>query len=61
MTRSFLTYVFLLGLVCCPLQAFSQEIHDWEAWRQGRNIAGLSALSSPRAMIAGKTAASSAE
>lgn len=61
MTRSFLTYVLLLGLVCCPQQTFSQETHDWEAWRQGRNIAGLSALSSPRAMIAGKTAASSAE
>lgn len=61
MKRTLLTYVLLLGLVCSPQRASSQEIYDWEAWRQSRNIAGLSALSSPRTMIAGKTAASSAE
>ena len=53
--------VLLLGLVFCAQQAFSQEIHDWEPWRQGRNITGLSAQSSPRVTIAGKTAASSAK
>ena len=53
--------VLLLGLVFCTQQAFSQEMYDWEAWRQSRNIAGLSAQSSPRVTIAGKTAASAAE
>ena len=51
----------LLGLVFCVQQLPAQEIYEWEAWRQGRNIAGLDASSSPRAAIGGKTAVSNAE
>lgn len=54
-------WTLLLGLVFCVQQLHSQEIYDWEAWRQGRNIAGLDASSSPRATIAGKTAVANAE
>ena len=53
--------VVLLGLMFSVQLLHSQEIYDWEAWRQGRNIAGLDASSSPRATIAGKTATANAE
>ena len=59
-SRSIRRWAALLGLVLCAQQTYSQEIYDWEAWREGRNIAGLDASSSPRAFICGKTAASSA-
>lgn len=59
-SRSIRRWAALLGLVLCAQQVYSQEIYDWEAWREGRNIAGLDASSSPRAFIGGKTAASSA-
>ena len=39
-SRSIRRWAALLGLVLCAQQTYSQEIYDWEAWGEGRTIAG---------------------
>ncbi|MBO4565980.1 MAG: hypothetical protein J5695_01995 [Bacteroidales bacterium] len=52
----------LLLSVALPAQLLhSQDIYDWEAWRGGRNIAGLASSSSPRGEIISPVKRSGAE
>ncbi|MBR4826486.1 MAG: hypothetical protein IKZ91_01210 [Bacteroidales bacterium] len=58
--RFILKGMLMLGVALSAQQA-SAQIYDWEAWRTGRNIAGLAASSSPRFGLADKQASSNAE
>lgn len=51
--RFILKGMLLLSVVLPAQMLRSQEIYDWEAWRDGRNISGLASARSPRGMIAG--------
>ena len=52
----------LLLSMALPAQVLSaQEIFDWEAWREGRNIAGLASASSPRGKVTERVARSGVE
>lgn len=59
--RFILKGMLLLSMALPASVLRSQEIYDWEAWRDGRNIAGLTASSSPRVAIAGLIKRSSVE
>lgn len=49
--RFILRWMLLLGVLLPAQLVRSQGIYDWEAWRDGRNIAGLAASSSPRGEV----------
>lgn len=52
----------LLLSVVLPAQLLrAQDIYNWEAWRMGRNIAGLAASSSPRGEVSARIERSNAE
>lgn len=59
--RFILKGMLLLSVVLPAQLLRSQEIYDWEAWRDGRNISGLASASSPRGMIGGLIKRSSVE
>ena len=61
LSPSILRMALVAGLALCCLESRSQSIFDWEAWRSGRNIAGLGLSSSPRGDVTAKIAESSAE
>ena len=51
--RFILKGMLLLSMALPAPVLSAQEIYEWEAWREGRNIAGLASPSSPRGAIAG--------
>ena len=59
--RFILKGMIMLGAVLPAQFLQSQEIYDWEAWRSGRNIAGLAASSSPRGVVDSPVKRSGAE
>ena len=59
--RFILKWMIMLGVMLPAQLLHSQGIYDWEAWRSGRNIAGLAASSSPRGKVDGTVIRSSAE
>ena len=59
--RFILKGMLLLSMALPASVLRSQEIYEWEAWRDGRNIAGLASMSSPRGTIAGLIKRSSVE
>ena len=58
---SILRMALLTGFALCAVNVSAQDIYEWEAWRAGRNIAGLALSSSPRGEVTSKVASSSAE
>ena len=59
--RFILKGMLLLSVVLPAQMLHSQDIYDWEAWRSGRNIAGLAASSSPRGEVTGTVKRSAVE
>ena len=59
--RFILKGMLLLGVVLPAQLLRAQDIYDWEAWRMGRNIAGLAASSSPRGEVTNTVGRSNAE
>lgn len=59
--RCILKLMLMLGVLLPAQHLRSQDIYDWEAWRGGRNIAGLASASSPRKGAEGPVMSSGAE